>query len=175
MCHWFKGVLKGRRRTHSSWAVGKHHHGLNGKSGAECTVLENRFKKSANMLKSSNKPKAVLWYGTSYSCACNLCYIPQPFSFSFYGNRLTATRKTLPTEIKRNLLAQGILASDWTYTCWHVKTLKQKVQNFLMSPEGKSLTSYQLRSTSFQGQHSTNHANNKTGQTKPEYVLGSES
>lgn len=118
--------------------------GLNGKSGVECTVLENTLKKTANMLNSSNKPKAVLWYRTNYICACNLCYIPQPqhFLFLFHGNRLTATRNILPTEIKRNLLAQGILASDWTYTCWHVKTLNQKLQNFLISPEGKSLTSY---------------------------------
>lgn len=90
----------------SSWAVGRHHLGLNGKSGVECTVLENRFFKTANMVKNPNRPKEVLWYSTNYTCAYNLWHRPSSYNFaSFYGNRLMATRKILHTKIKRSLLA----------------------------------------------------------------------
>ena len=59
----------------SSWAVGKHHHGLNGKSGVECSFRKQIFFLSAKIVKNSKKPKAVLWYSTNYICY-NLCCRP---------------------------------------------------------------------------------------------------
>lgn len=44
----------------SSWAVRRHHLGLNGKSGDEGTVLENRLKKNkTNLVKNPNNPKVT--------------------------------------------------------------------------------------------------------------------
>lgn len=44
----------------SSWAVGKHHLGLNGKSGVECSFGKQIFKKNVNIVKNPNNPEAVL-------------------------------------------------------------------------------------------------------------------